>query len=260
MPLSADLLRLLTTVNARTREDVSLAAVAALAHRSRFDLHRRFRAAVGETPRRYTSRVRLGRAAAELLGGRQPTAAVVRAHGFAAHETFTRAFTRRFGVAPRHFRARGLYPGGHAVAAIRAAAVTRAAPCIGLYRATIFSTEPHDEEHRHMSSTVSVRGEQAVQALVVRRRVTRDGIPAALAEILPQVFEYALGNGPAMSGPPWDTYLTDRGRTPIRRRGGPRSSNPSGRPPGDRARPDLAAALPVSPPLRGRPFPARRTP
>ncbi|MEU6700469.1 helix-turn-helix domain-containing protein [Pseudonocardia sp. NPDC046786] len=228
MPLSADLLRLLTTVNARTREDVSLAAVAALAHRSRFDLHRRFRAAVGETPRTYTSRVRLSRAAAELLGGRQPIAALARAHGFAAHETFTRAFTRRFGLAPRHYRARGLHPGGHAVAAVHAEAVTRAAPCIGLYRAAIISTEPHDEEHRHMNSTVSVREEQAVHALVVRRRVTRDGIPAALAETLPQVFEHALGNGLAMSGPPFTRYVEIGMGTVLIEGGVPLAAPPTG--------------------------------
>jgi AraC family transcriptional regulator len=61
------MLRLLAVVNGRRREDVSLSALARLAHRSPFHLHRRFAEVAGETPKAYTSRVRLDRAAADLL-------------------------------------------------------------------------------------------------------------------------------------------------------------------------------------------------
>src|ERR1700748_2119604 len=45
-------------------EDLSLAALAGRARLSAYHLHRLFAAAVGETPKQLTSRLRLGRAAA----------------------------------------------------------------------------------------------------------------------------------------------------------------------------------------------------
>src|SRR5690348_4996449 len=70
--LPGDILRLLAQVNGRRHEDVSLPALAALARRSPFALHRRFAAVVGETPKAYTARVRLARAAADLLATTRP--------------------------------------------------------------------------------------------------------------------------------------------------------------------------------------------
>ena len=48
-------------------EDVSLAALAGQAGLSAFHLHRVFSAAAGETPKQFTLRLRLARAAAMLL-------------------------------------------------------------------------------------------------------------------------------------------------------------------------------------------------
>ena len=48
-------------------EDVSLAALAGQAGLSAFHLHRVFSAAAGETPKQFTLRLRLARAAALLL-------------------------------------------------------------------------------------------------------------------------------------------------------------------------------------------------
>jgi AraC family transcriptional regulator len=53
---------------------------------------------------------------------------------------------------------------------------------------------------------VSVRDVPAFHALVMRRRVTRDEIAAALAECLPAVFAYAQQHGLAMTGPPFARY------------------------------------------------------
>ena len=127
MTVTDDILRLLATVNDRRRRDVSLAAMSALAHRSRFNLHRRFRTAVGETPKAYTSRVRLARAAAELVSTDRPASAVASDHGFASHEVFTRAFTRLFGVNPRGYRVRGLHVGDERAVGVHATTVTSVA-------------------------------------------------------------------------------------------------------------------------------------
>jgi len=132
--LTREMLRLLAAVNARGRVDVSLAALSGLAHRSRFSLHRRFVAAVGETPKGYTSRVRLTRAAAELLATDRPISVIADRHGYASHEVFTRAFTRQFGLSPSRYRARGVHAEDDPAARIHAATVASVAPCVGLYR------------------------------------------------------------------------------------------------------------------------------
>jgi AraC family transcriptional regulator len=198
--LPRDILRLLAAVNAR-RDDVSLTTMAAIAHRSPYDLHRRFRRDVGETPKSYTSRVRLARAAADLLRTDRTVAAIATAHGYSGHEVFTRAFTRAFGLAPRAYRARGLHTGTTLATTVHAATVVAVAPCVGLYRTT---TTP--EEGSTVPADITVTDVPAIHALVARRRVGREEIATAIGEILPGLFGFATAHGLAMSGPPFTRY------------------------------------------------------
>src|SRR5580658_773694 len=92
-------------------EAVSLTALAEQAGLSPFHLHRIFSAAAGETPKQYTLRLRLARAALLLLRGKQSVLNVALACGFQSHETFCRAFRRRFGINPGAYRARGFHGG-----------------------------------------------------------------------------------------------------------------------------------------------------
>jgi AraC family transcriptional regulator len=193
------MLRLLAVVNARRREDVSLSALAKLAHRSPFNLHRRFVAVAGETPKAYTSRVRLDRAAADLLATDRPAAVIAADHGFASQEVFTRAFTRRFGMNPRTYRARGLHDPDDRAAGIHAAIVASAAPCVGLYRMPL-------ERIETMPVDVAVKDLPATHALVMRKRITRDEIAATLGSMLPAVFAHAQKHGLALAGPPFARY------------------------------------------------------
>ena len=124
MNLPREILRLLAMVNGRGRADVSLAALSGLAHRSRFSLHRWFTAVVGETPKGYTSRVRLARAAAELVATDRLISVIADRHGYASHEVFTRAFTRQFGLSPSRYRARGAGAEDDRAIRIHAATVT----------------------------------------------------------------------------------------------------------------------------------------
>ncbi|GID28845.1 AraC family transcriptional regulator [Paractinoplanes brasiliensis] len=195
-----ELLQLLAAVNSRLSGDVSLPVLAVWAHRSRFDLHRRFRRLAGETPKAYTTRVRLARAAADLVTTGRQVSAIAVDHGFASHEVFTRAFTRHLGRSPVRYRARGLHLAGRRVAAVHASAVNSAAPCISLYHVRITERKPTVPLH------ISVRDTPSVHALVIRRRVTRDEIAAALAECLPTVFGYAQRHGLALTGPPFARY------------------------------------------------------
>jgi AraC family transcriptional regulator len=121
-------------------EDVSLKALAREARLSTFHLQRIFSSVVGETPKRLTLRLRLGRAAVMLLAGEDSILDVALCCGFQSHEAFIRAFRRRFGVTPGTYRQRGF---GNRVSAAEAkqyaALVAQVGPCIGLYH---ISEEP----------------------------------------------------------------------------------------------------------------------
>ena len=199
-PWTREILRLVATVDGRRDEPVPLAAMAALAHRSRFDLHRRFRGVVGETPRTYVSRVRLARAAADLLATDRLVSVVAFDHGFASHEVFTRSFTRHFGLSPRAYRARGLHGGNERTTTVHAAAVASAAPCVGLYRLTSTGRSTA------VSVDIAVQELPAVHALVMRRRVSRDDVASMLGNCLPAVFAYAQRTGLPITGPPFARY------------------------------------------------------
>jgi AraC family transcriptional regulator len=67
-------------------------------------LARSFRAATGESVGSYARNVRLDWAARRLVGSDDPLARVACEAGFADQSHFTRAFSRRFGVAPGRYR------------------------------------------------------------------------------------------------------------------------------------------------------------
>src|SRR5262245_35076536 len=115
-------------------EDVSLDVLAAHAGLSRFHLHRVFSAAVGETPKQFAFRLRLGRAAVLLLTTGESVLDVALSCGFQSHEVFSRAFRRRFGMTPSVYRSRGFANAtGSAEARRHAEVVSEVGPCIGLY-------------------------------------------------------------------------------------------------------------------------------
>src|SRR6185295_7583302 len=110
--------------------DVSLEALAARAGWSPFHFHRAFRAVTGETPKQYTLRLRLERAAARLLTHPEPITTVAAAVGFASHEVFTRAFRRHFHCTPTEYRVRSRHSFPAAVRRTHAKTTTDAGPCI----------------------------------------------------------------------------------------------------------------------------------
>jgi AraC family transcriptional regulator len=72
--------------------------------RSPFHFHRQFSKRVGETPRAYVERLRLERAAYHLAVHETPVIEIALSLGFNAHETFARAFRRKFRCAPTAYR------------------------------------------------------------------------------------------------------------------------------------------------------------
>jgi AraC family transcriptional regulator len=179
--------------------DASLGVLAATARRSQFELHRAFRRVTGETPRRYAERVRLHRAAAELVTSDKSILEVGLERGFRSHEVFSRAFLRTFGMSPRAYRARGL-AGTRAIARRHAEIVREAGPCIGLHHLS-------NEARKVMAVTVERKQIEPKTALVIRAKCKRDEIAATLGQCLPRVFAWCSQHGVPFAGPPFTRYL-----------------------------------------------------
>ena len=102
------LIRVLEHVYANLDGDLSLDTLADVAALSRFHFHRVFTAVTGETVAGFIRRVRLYRAAHELLCSDAPVAEVARDCGYPNPKSFSRAFRDAFGQTPHSFRERGV--------------------------------------------------------------------------------------------------------------------------------------------------------
>ncbi len=96
---------LLVHIQAHLDEDLSLEVLSGKALLSPAHFQRTFQAVVGETPRNYVARLRLERAAFRLLIHDTTLLNIALDCGFRNHETFSRAFRRRFCMPPSRYRA-----------------------------------------------------------------------------------------------------------------------------------------------------------
>jgi AraC family transcriptional regulator len=203
MPSRPELLSLLRHVRGRLDDDLSLDALAARAGWSPFHLHRTFRQFVGETPKAYTLRLRLDRAAARLTTTADRVVDVALDSGFASQEVFTRAFTRRYGRSPERYRVAARATATADVRARHAEITEAAGPCLTLYHLSI------DDSPRSpfmATPTIERRDIEPQPALVVKRRIARTEIAATIAEGLGKTYPYALQNGLAIAGRPFARY------------------------------------------------------
>jgi len=83
---------------------LDLGALARAAALSPFHFHRVFRGMVGETPLEMHRRLRLERAAWQLLQGDAAITTLAFDAGYETHEAFTRAFRQAYGTSPSVFR------------------------------------------------------------------------------------------------------------------------------------------------------------
>ena len=185
-------------------EDVSLRVLAEQAGLSTFHLHRVFQATAGETPKQYTLRLRLGRAAVMLLTGDRSVLDIALCCGFQSHEAFCRAFRKRFGRTPTAYRERGFASNvDRSQARTHAEIVSTAGPCIGLFHISENRRSPENE----MAYSITKKELAPQPVLIVRRRVKRSEIAATIGQALPHIFVYAQQNGIALAGLPFTRYL-----------------------------------------------------
>jgi transcriptional regulator GlxA family with amidase domain len=96
--------RVLRAVQAEPQRRFSVRELAKLAGASRASFVRLFQAATGSSPQRWLTERRLERAKALLAQGSSTLARVAAEVGYRSEFSFSRAFKRRYGQSPQHFR------------------------------------------------------------------------------------------------------------------------------------------------------------
>jgi len=86
-------------------DTLDLARLSEVAAMSPYHFHRTYHAMQGETAAETVRRLRLHRAAVELITGELPVPRVARRAGYGSQEAFTRAFRAAYGVPPARYRA-----------------------------------------------------------------------------------------------------------------------------------------------------------
>jgi len=102
----ARLRRALDHISANLDEEITLSQLAQVAGVSVFHFARTFTRAMGVSPSRYVSRMRLEKAMAEIAAGKLSLVEIALRAGFSSQASFTRAFFRETGLTPGEYRTR----------------------------------------------------------------------------------------------------------------------------------------------------------
>ncbi len=100
----ARLRRVLDYISTHLAEEITVSNLAGVAGLSTFHFARMFTLAVGVSPNRYVSRMRLERAMAEITAGKLPLAKIAFDARFSSQASFTRAFRRATAMTPGEYR------------------------------------------------------------------------------------------------------------------------------------------------------------
>jgi AraC-like DNA-binding protein len=103
--------RVLSYISTNIDDDITLADLAGIAGYSPFHFSRKFTDAVGVSPQRYITRVRLRRALVELAAAKLPLAEIALNAHFSCQASFTRAFHRATGLTPKAYQRQALAAG-----------------------------------------------------------------------------------------------------------------------------------------------------
>jgi AraC family transcriptional regulator len=96
--------RVLQFVDENLQNSIALKDLAAIANLSPFYFARSFRSITGSSPQRYVRQRRLEKAKQLLVDGGTSLADIALTCNFSSQSSFTRAFTRAFGIAPGKYR------------------------------------------------------------------------------------------------------------------------------------------------------------
>ena len=106
---SQRLLKTLEYIEQNLDQSMSLDELASVAHFSPYHFHRIFKGMVGESVKSYIRRLKLERAAKQLVSTVRPVTEIAFRAGYETHESFTRAFNMMFRSAPSDYRKSNSY-------------------------------------------------------------------------------------------------------------------------------------------------------
>lgn len=109
-PYEARILRVVAHLWANLDAPLDLDQLAAVAAFSPYHFHRVYRGATGETVTETVRRLRLHRAAGELVRSDQPIATIADRAGYSSQAAFTRSFSADYGLPPGLYRRRTASP------------------------------------------------------------------------------------------------------------------------------------------------------
>jgi AraC family transcriptional regulator len=98
--------RVLDYIVANIKDDITLVDLARIAGYSVFHFARKFTLAMGISPHRYISRIRLENAMVELAASKLPLTEIALNAHFSSQASFTRAFHRATGMTPKQYQRR----------------------------------------------------------------------------------------------------------------------------------------------------------
>ncbi len=200
-----DILVLLRDTCRNLEDPQSLARFAERSGWSPFHLHREFHRVTGETPKKYTRRLRLERAAAALAASDASILEIALAAGFASHEVFTRSFTQHFGRSPRAYRKHALATATPDQRHRHQTLVRTVSPCVGLFH---IDNRPHTGRSTAMTTKnihCVTLDEQPI--LYIRRQVEQSALQPLFAECFPKLFAHGMQHGLAITGNPIARYV-----------------------------------------------------
>ncbi|MET0290990.1 MAG: AraC family transcriptional regulator [Steroidobacteraceae bacterium] len=201
MSSTALLLSVARRLHREPRAKHSLRSLALRAGLSPDHLQREFVRVAGESPLRYSRRVRLWLALTELLGNDADVRRVASDAGFGSAEALIRHFRAEFGCTPERFRRRHRSARSAAGFAGGLRLAARLAPCARFFHVST--------EHRRFPMpllSTSLRVLAAQPALVIRSRVPRSAIAQTIGANLGRIVPYALGAGGVFTGQPFARY------------------------------------------------------
>jgi AraC family transcriptional regulator len=183
--------------------DVSLEEVAQHAGQSRFQFHRLFRRLAGETLKQYSLRLRLERAAGDLIATEKSVLSIALAHGFASHEVFTRAFNRYFGTAPMKYRRCARSRASKSAHARQRQLLNAIGPCIRLH---YLKTSPTPWRSVMPLQSIERKEIAPLPFLYVRTQASQSELSQALGKCFGIVYTHCMKAGLELAGFPLARY------------------------------------------------------
>lgn len=204
MPSDRALLEVVRTLIARRDDDPSLARTAERSGWSPFHLHRALRGLLRATPKQFLLARRLDAAAARLLATDDAVLTVALDAGFGSHESFTRAFRRRYATTPTAYRDRAA-PLAPSARERHRQVEDAAGACFAFFhmpaqRAATRTSMP--------TLDLTLRELPAQPYLAVRKRASRSEIAAAIGDGLGKVAAHARQGAHAFAGPPFARFTS----------------------------------------------------